>query len=673
MSNPLHRNGAGRAGIALVAGVWERSSFRALRGSSAQRAPDNAFAGRLLLTLCLVLALLGAASYLLFANTLSSSVVQAGEFALQADARSAELAYRSADGERPLDEVGELLEHLAARPHITGVELVNARGFVVYSDDPKAIGDHEPRAGAIARSGGSYAGEEREAHERQIDFEFVRALRLGGQRYALVVDQDSAVLGAQRDALKRNSLVLILVGLLAAIPLFYMLGGRKLIRMHRRAVNLATRDPLTGLGNPTEFREELDRALALATRHGEPLSVAVVDLDDFKLVNDRKGHRGGDRLLVGLAELLRGGRPEDRAFRIGGDEFALIFPRTTVDGAMQSLNWFRVAAAESLDGVTLSCGVGELDRTAPNAETMVEQADAAVYEAKRLGRDRVVSFSQLEDSQIVTGDQTRALHQLLAGPPPTIAFQPIWELADTGNRVLGFEALARPDTEGRLTPGDAFEIAERIGRSQELDALCRRAALARAHELPDDALLFLNVAPQSLDRDELAGDALVHAVRAAGLEPERVVLEITERTLTRLDRLVRDATRLRALGFKLALDDVGAGNAGLEMLKNLPVDFVKIDREIIANSSAGGTGRAILLAVMAYAAETGAYVIAEGIETEAMLEHVRHPPQRAGRLAHGVQGAQGYMLGRPSTKSPIELPTSPPAGKRAVANEPARI
>lgn len=670
MSNPLHRMGAG--GIALVAGVWERSSFRALRGSSAQRAPNNAFARRLLLTLCLVLALLGAASYLLYANTLSMSVVQAGEFALQADARAAELAYRSADGERPFDEAREILEHLAARPHVTGVELVDARGFVVYSDDPKVIGEHRPN-GAIARSGGSHAGKEREAREGQGDFEFVRALRLGGQRYTLEVDQDSVVLGAQLAAISRNSLVLILVGLLCAIPLFYVLGGRKLIRMHRRAVNLATRDALTGLGNPTEFREELDRALALATRHGEPLSVAVVDLDDFKLVNDRKGHRVGDRLLVGLAELLCGGRPEDRAFRIGGDEFALIFPRTTVDGAMQSLNWFRVGAAESLDGVTLSCGVGELDRTAPNAETMVEQADVAVYEAKRLGRDRVVSFSQIEDSQIVTGDQTRALHQLLAGPPPTIAFQPIWELADTGNRVLGFEALARPDTEGRLTPGDAFEIAERIGRSQELDALCRRATLARAHELPDGALLFLNVAPQSLDRDELAGDALVHAVRAAGLEPERVVLEITERTLTRLDRLVRDATRLRALGFRLALDDVGAGNAGLEILKNLPVDFVKIDREIIANSSAGGTGRAILLAVMAYAAETGAYVIAEGIETEAMLEHVRHPPQRTGRLTHGARGAQGYMLGRPSTKSPIELPTSPPAGNKAVVNEPARI
>ena len=174
MSNPLHRNGAGRAGIALVAGVWERSSFRALRGSSAQRAPNNAFAGRLLLTLCLVLALLGAASYLLYANALSASVVQAGKVALQADARSAELAYRSADdGERPFDEVREILEHLAARPHVTGVELVNARGFVVYSDDPKVIGEHQPQSGAIARSGGSYAGEGVGAGERQIDFEFV--------------------------------------------------------------------------------------------------------------------------------------------------------------------------------------------------------------------------------------------------------------------------------------------------------------------------------------------------------------------------------------------------------------------------------------------------------------------------------------------------------------------
>jgi diguanylate cyclase (GGDEF)-like protein len=610
------------------------------------------FVGRLVLALVLTLALLGGANYLVFRAKLSSGFVHAGQIDVRADARSIELAYASGDaGERPFDEVSEVIDYISDRPQVTGVQLVDARGVVVASDDPDAIGEHEPENGALARSGRSFFGSEREADESKENFEYVSPLRLAGQPHALEVDEDGAALRDELDDLRRDSLLLLVVALVFALPFFFVLGGRKLVLLHGRAVRGATRDALTGLGNATEFHEELRRATALATRYREPLSVAVLDVDDFKLANDRKGHREGDRLLVRAAELLLAGRPEDRGFRIGGDEFALILPRTDADGAIERVNRIRVAAAEKLGGVTLSCGVAELDPAAPDVETMIEQADAAVYEAKRLGRDRVVSFAEVDDAQIVTGSQIRALHELLAGAPPKIAFQPIWELADEGNRILGFEALARPDTADRLAPADAFEIAERIGRAHELDALCRRATLARAHELPDDALLFLNVAPQSLDHDELAGDALVRAVRAAGLAPERVVLEITERSSGRLQRVVDGAARLRSLGFKLALDDVGAGNAGLEMLRRMPLDFVKIDREVIVDSSSGGPARAVLLAVLSFAAETGSYVIAEGIETEAMLEHVSHPGRRRPKhRGNGVQGAQGYLLGRPSTE-----------------------
>ncbi len=615
-----------------------------------------------MLALVLTLALLGGANYLVFGAKLESGFVHAGEIDARADARSIEIAYASAQaGERPFDEVEEVIGHISERPQVTGVELVDARGVVVASDDPAAIGESEPENGDSARSGRSSSGAEREAHESKDNFEYVRALRLGGQRYALEVDEDGEALRGELNDLRRDSSLLLLVALAFALPFFFALGGRKLVVLHGLAVRGATRDALTGLGNATEFQEELRRATALATRYREPLSIAVLDVDDFKLANDRRGHREGDRLLIGAAKLLLGGRPEDRGFRIGGDEFGLILPRTDADGAMERLNRIRVTAVEKLGGVTLSCGVAELDPVAPDVETLIEQADAAVYEAKRLGRDRVVCFSELDDARIVTSSQIRALHELLSGAPPKIAFQPIWELADGGNRILGFEALARPETAAGLAPADAFEIAERIGRAHELDALCRRATLARAHELPDDALLFLNVAPQSLDHDELAGDALVHAIRAAGLAPERVVLEITERSSARLQRVVDGAARLRSLGFKLALDDVGAGNAGLEMLRRMPLDFIKIDRQVIADSSNGGPARAVLLAVLSFAAETGTYVIAEGIETEAMLEHVNHPPRRLQtHRANGVQGAQGFLLGRPSTE-PITDTHAPPS------------
>jgi diguanylate cyclase (GGDEF)-like protein len=563
-----------------------------------------------------------------------------------------ELAYAEADeGERPFAEAREVLTYISGRPQVAGVYLVDARGIVVWSNHPASIGDRQEANGAVARSGGEYAGPEREAGEDPDNVEYAVGVRLGGQRYALETDESDEALGAQIDDLKGDSLVSLLAGLLLAIPLFFVVGGRKLARLHRAAVERATRDGLTDLGNQTEFQEELRRATASATRNGEPISLSVLDLDDFKLANDRKGHRYGDTLLIEVARLLRGGRAGDRAFRIGGDEFALLMPRTPATGAVRRLNEIRAEAGRELGGVTLSCGVAEFDQAAEDGTTLIDQADAALYDAKRLGRDRVVCFSDLEDDQIVSAPRIRILHELLASEKLEIAFQPIWELGVEHNRLLGFEALARPEVADRLTPGDAFEIAERIGRGHELDALCRRATLERAHELPDDALLFLNVSPQSLGRDELADDRLVRTVRAAGLEPERVVLEITERSSTiRLDRVVNDLIRLKTLGFKLALDDVGAGSAGLEMLRKLPADFVKIDREVIVDSAAGGAARAVLLAVISFAAEVGAYVIAEGIETEAMLEHVRHPPRRPGTLrVAGVQGAQGYLLGRPST------------------------
>jgi diguanylate cyclase (GGDEF)-like protein len=616
------------------------------------RLRQHAVFGRLLLTVALTLIALGAAQYLLLGERIESGFVRAGEISHAADARSIEQAYGAARGEEPLAEAEEVVSYIAHRPQVTGVSLIDARGVVVAAADPEEVGQREPEQTALLRSGGSYAGPERESGENRANFEYVAPLRLGGERYALETDLDGALLRQELDALERSTLLLSLAGLLLAVPFFYLLGGRSLSRLHRVALNRATHDGLTDLGNQSAFQDELRRATATALRYGEPLSVALVDLDDFKLVNDRKGHRQGDRLLAGLARVLQEGRPEDRAFRIGGDEFALIMPRSDVDGAKERLDRMRSHAAEQLGGVTLSVGVAQLEPAMRDAGTLVEQADAALYEAKRLGRDRVATFGQLDEALVVTAARLGALHRLLDGPPPAIAFQPIWELGPTGNLLVGYEALARPDVRGLAGPAEAFALAERIGRAHELDSLCRRATLARAHELPRDALLFLNVSPQSFDLDELSGDSLLCAVRAAGLEPERVVLEITERSTARLDRVVREATRLRKLGFRLALDDVGAGNAGLEMLRSLPVDFVKIDREVVASSARGGSARAILHAVISFADEVGAFVIAEGIETEAMLEHVRAPDKRPGlERRTGVHGAQGYLLGRPQTGS----------------------
>ena len=216
---------------------------------------------------------------------------------------------------------------------------------------------------------------------------------------------------------------------------------------------------------------------------------------------------------------------------------------------------------------------------------------------------------------IVTPTKIQALRSLLDHPRIETAFQPIWDLQD--GRVLGLEALTRPWVGyGFDGPADMFAVAEKIGRAHELDAVCRAATLARADEIPEGVLLFLNLNPQSLTHGELGGDRLLRTVAAAGLDPSQVVLEITERSEARLSQVVADATRLRGLGFRIALDDVGAGNAGLEMLRELPVDFVKIDNSIIATAFEDIHAQAVLLAIIAYAGRAGAYVIAEGIESE---------------------------------------------------------
>lgn len=173
---------------------------------------------------------------------------------------------------------------------------------------------------------------------------------------------------------------------------------------------------------------------------------------------------------------------------------------------------------------------------------------------------------------------------------------------------------------------------------------------ARADLLPADALLFLNLSPQSLGHASLAADGLTREVRAAGLTPERVVLEITERDIARPDFVAHETERLRQEGFHIALDDVGAGNAGLEMLRHVHVEYVKIDREIVAVAPHDQQARAVLLAVVAFARETGAFVIAEGVETPDELDYLRRVGEEPEVPRSAIHGAQGYLLGRPAPR-----------------------
>jgi diguanylate cyclase (GGDEF)-like protein len=402
-------------------------------------------------------------------------------------------------------------------------------------------------------------------------------------------------------------------------------------------------DNLTTLGNHRAYQEQVPRALDEARQQDETLALALIDVDEFKLINDTYGHAHGDRVLNGLGMLLRDISADAAPYRLGGDEFALLLPRCSLAEATLELEHLCQEAPRRLFGATLSIGIANSTPEVSVVQTLQEQADVALYEAKRRGRNRVATFEDVQEgTSRIPAAKAKALQRLLAEGHVGVAFQPIWDLKQGG--LLAFEALTRPAAKYGFTgPQEAFDIAEQLGHAAQLDRICLRAILARVAELRPDGLLFVNLSPQTLDHDLLAGTTLVQAVKAAGRSPDQVVLEITERSIARLDVVVREARRLRSLGFGLALDDTGAGNAGLEVLSQLPFDYVKIDRAVVAKGLTDQTARGVLSGITAIARETAAYVIAEGIENVEMFDLVRQM---------GVQGVQGYLLGRPSETLP---------------------
>lgn len=401
-------------------------------------------------------------------------------------------------------------------------------------------------------------------------------------------------------------------------------------------------DYLTGLGNHRAYQERLTRSLDECAATGSVVTIALLDVDELKVLNDRSGHVTGDRLLASLAQVMRAADLSSVPYRLGGDEFAIAFTGMTSEVARVRMEHVRATVEARMNGTTVSVGISTTTLEEPNLLVVREQADAALYEAKRRGRNCVVTFDEIRnDHAMFLPARVEEVRGIIAGGTMGVAFQPIWGVYD--RRIIGYEALARPKGSDPINPQDAFDIAARIGRAHELDRICRDAILEKARALPAGSLLFLNVNPQSLDREGMLGEALVEAVEAAGLTPAQVVLEITERTVVRTDIVVGEAMRLRAQGFGLALDDAGSGNAGLEMLSKLVVDFVKIDRDVIVRAQAGAGGRGVLAGLIAIAYEMQACIIAEGIEDSAMLDLVL----RATRSAPKLSAVQGYYLGRP--------------------------
>jgi diguanylate cyclase (GGDEF)-like protein len=550
-----------------------------------------------------------------------------------------------------LAEVNEQLGAFAKREGTIEAILVDRRFRIIAAADQAAVGrlDHTKRLSDAFHTGQPWVGHEAALRRDHRDFEFVQPITIHGTRYVLEITSNDAVFQSELTSLRETMLIAGAFAFLAAALLFWLTGGRQVLRMHRFALERATRDGLTDLPNHRAFQDALRQAGDAAARYGESVAVILLDLDGFKSENDRHGHRHGDERLKTVARALASGRSSDLAFRIGGDEFALLVTHTDAGGASRAANRLHARLADKQ--IQASIGVGVL-RLGQSPHDLREEVDAALYEAKRAGGDRIVLFEDISESvSVMTASRREELSRLVANDGIDVAFQPIWDLPN--DRLLGVEALARPRAEyGFAGPAEVFDAAYQLGLVHALDRLCVDRILTRAPELHDEVLLFINLTPQTLELDADGSQWFIEAVAAARLDPARVVVEVTERMGSRTNRVTNSIRRLREHGFRIAIDDMGSGNSGLEMLRELQPDFVKLDRSVVVGAVTDPHARGILMGVTAFAHETGAFVIAEGIEDDEVLDFVNTLPTRAGKPQ--IDGGQGYGLGRPDA----QLPTS---------------
>src|ERR1700682_826708 len=633
----------------LLGRLLEPHRWLHIRRRAGEEGSAFAFGARLVATVILTSLLVGTVAYVLLEQNLAQR--QIGDYASvqRSDANAFEnLGIRAASSSELIVEIDMLLDSAGKRPGVREAILIDQQHVVRASikDAEVGVADAEnPQVRSALQTGRSYAGREHDRAHDPRNFAVVVPVNLPGGRYAYEVEYDHRAYDAQVAQVRK---VLALVGLLALLgggAVFYLVGGRRLMRDHRTVLRRATRDGLTDLPNQRAFHDDFPQAVASAARYDDALALAVFDIDAFKRSNDRHGHPHGDAVLKRVADVVRQGRPGARPYRSGGDEFALLLAHT--DGKGGRILAERLSHDLSNAGIEVSVGVSAL-RPGLQADTVRAEAAAALYEAKRQGGGRAAHFDDIRDRVFVTtSEKKEAVRRLIEEGRLTTVFRPIWNFdAET---LLGVEALTRHDPSyGVSGPAEAFDIAEQIGRVHQLDVMCVENALAFAPELGPGMLLFINLSPLTLDLDAEADAWMAPAVERAGLKPDAVVVEVTERFGGHTASVVKRLKQLRQQGFKIAIDDVGTGNSGLEILRQIEAEFVKLDRTIVTTAATEPGARAVLMAMATFARQTGAFVIAEGIEDEDTLAFLRGINERDPSLTAIIQGGQGFGLGRPS-------------------------
>ena len=428
----------------------------------------------------------------------------------------------------------------------------------------------------------------------------------------------------------------------------------------KRVAYLAFHDELTGLANRSRLKDELDASLARARRKDLAVAVILVDVDNFKLVNDSLGYEAGDDLLVELANRLSAlTRETDLVARQSEDEFTLVLsdlgngpgPQAGTDAALLATEAVASRIHEvlrdpfTLEGadlqVTASIGLSVFPRDASDATSLLRNADVAMYRSKSAGPGGTVAFSPGDEDPMLRLKRVTRLRQGVERESWELYYQPVVDLVD--GSVQGVEALIRGrDENGELIPPMEFiPLAEEIGLIEPIGDWVMGEMLRQMQEWTGagiDLDMGFNVSPRQLWSEQFA-EKLLSRVEAVDVDPHRVVVEITESTaMTDPERTLAILQTLHDAGFMIAIDDFGTGYSSLARLKHLPIDILKIDRSFVSDAYLDPDAGTMVRAMVQLAKNLGMIPLAEGIETAEELAFLR---------ALSCPTGQGFLFSRP--------------------------
>ncbi len=423
------------------------------------------------------------------------------------------------------------------------------------------------------------------------------------------------------------------------------------VQAQERIEHASLHDSMTGLGNRAKLAMEFKNRSADTSRH---IAIILIDIDEFKQVNDNFGHGGGDAVIISVAErLTKCVRKDDVVVRLGGDEFAILLQIDNKDDhdvvpfiARKVVRRMRdeLRYGKSIINFSVSVGCCEAGTPISNLEVLLTQADYALYEAKAGGRSRYQMFNRRIEREI---SRTKRIQTIVRNADSTedltLVYQPIVSLDN--KRDDGFEALIRwnADDGDRISPQEIILATERDGLIGQVGNWVLNRAMQQARQWDESINLSVNVSPKQLGQSEFV-DQVRQALKRWKFAPERLELEVTETALLQDQTSICELHELKALGVRIALDDFGTGYSSLTHLQQFPFDKLKIDRSFVDRSDKEKLSNTIVRSITLLAGELNIQTVAEGIETEEQLSVM---------TSIGCVFGQGYLLGRPMSAEQV--------------------